>query len=103
MLCSVPSASSLPVSRSKPRRLYLNGKTGLNMPPPGPAPQLRDSPAFDRLARARRPSEPCRAEALDAIRPAQLRLLRVETVWGNQTVQLHDIVSGEPLLVLDES
>src|SRR3954471_8631600 len=66
-------------------------------------PSAGGTTASDRLARARRPSEPCRAEALDAIRRAQLRLLRVETVWGNQTVQLHDIVSGEPLLVLDES
>ena len=66
-------------------------------------PSATGSTAFDRLARARRLSEPGEADALEAVRWAQFRLLRVETVWGNDTAQLRDITSGEGLHVLDEN
>ena len=66
-------------------------------------PSATGSTAFDRLARARRLSEAGEADALQAVRRAQFRLLRVETVWGNDTVQLRDITSGEGLHVLDEN
>ena len=66
-------------------------------------PSAGGATAFDRLARAGRPNGPGEAEALEIIRRAQLRVLRVETVRGNDTVQLRDVVSGEGVHVLDAS
>jgi hypothetical protein len=66
-------------------------------------PSASGATAFDRLARARRPSQPDEAAALEALRRAQFRLLRVETVSGDGAVQLRDLASGEVLRILDES
>jgi Protein of unknown function (DUF2786) len=65
-------------------------------------PSASGATALDRLARARRPGRPDEAAALEALRRAQFRLLRVETV-GDGAVELRDLASGEVLRVLDES
>ena len=66
-------------------------------------PSASGATAFDRLARDCRPSEPGHAAALDAVRRAQFRLLRVEMAGRDGTAQLRDLASGETLHVLDES
>ena len=66
-------------------------------------PSTSGATAFDRLARARAPSQPDEAGALEALRRAQFRLLRVERVDGDGSAQLRDLASGAVLQVLDES
>ena len=66
-------------------------------------PSASGATAFDRLARARRPGEPSETAALEALRRAQFRLLRVEAVSGGGIAQFGDLASGERLAVLDES
>jgi hypothetical protein len=66
-------------------------------------PSASGATAFDRLARARGPGQPDAAAALEALRRAQFRLLRIEALDGEGAVQLRDLASGEVLRVLDES
>ncbi|MBV8613061.1 MAG: DUF2786 domain-containing protein [Acetobacteraceae bacterium] len=65
-------------------------------------PSAGGATAFDRLARARHPGGPSEAAALEALRRAQFRLLRVEAVSG-EGARLRDLASGEELAVLDET
>ncbi len=58
--------------------------------------------AFDRLARQRGTMGPEEAAALDALRRAQFRLLRVEAV-SEAIAQLRDLVTDELLPVCDDS
>ena len=66
-------------------------------------PSTSGATAFDRLARARAPGQPDEAAALEALRRAQFRLLRVEALSGEGSAQLRDLASGEVLQVLDDS
>ena len=66
-------------------------------------PSASGATAFDRLARARRPSTPHEVATLEALRRAQFRLLRIEAIGKDGTARLRDLASNETLLVLDEN
>ena len=62
-------------------------------------PSASGATAFDRLARQRRGLDPDAAAALDAIRHARFRLLRIEGV-ADGLVQARDLASGDALDIL---
>ncbi len=69
-------------------------------------PSASGSTAFDRLARQRGSMDRDTAAALDALRRAQFRLLRVEVAGSeskDDVARLRDLVTGEVLSVLDEN
>ncbi len=66
-------------------------------------PSASGATAFDRLARRLGRVGPEQAAALDALRRAQFRLLRVETPSSDGVARLRDLVTGERLSVLDGS
>ncbi len=65
-------------------------------------PSSSGATAFDRLARQRRGAGADESAALDALRRAQFRLLRVEAV-GKEIARLRDLATGDVLPVLDDS
>ena len=67
------------------------------------APSASGATAFDRLARRFGRIGPEQAAALNALRRAQFRLLRVEAPSSDGVARLRDLVTGEVLPVLDES
>jgi len=66
-------------------------------------PSSSGASAFDRLARRRGGMGADEAAALDALRQAQFRLLRVEAPSSDGMARLRDLVTGEGLSVLDEN
>jgi len=66
-------------------------------------PSASGATAFDRLARRLGRADPEQAAALDALRRAQFRLLRVEAPSSDGLARLRDLVTGEVLPVLDGS
>jgi hypothetical protein len=66
-------------------------------------PSVSGATAFDRLARTRPPTEPHKVAALEALRRAQFRLLRVEAVGKGGSAQLCDLASDETVRLLDEN
>ncbi len=66
-------------------------------------PSASGATAFDRLARRLGRVDPEQAAALDALRRAQFRLLRVEAPSSDGVARLRDLVTGEVLPVLDGS
>jgi len=67
-------------------------------------PSASGATAFDRLARQRGSMDRNTAAALDALRRAQFRLLRVEAASdtsGDGVARLRDLVTGEALSVID--
>ncbi|MBE7159359.1 MAG: hypothetical protein INR62_13170, partial [Rhodospirillales bacterium] len=67
------------------------------------SPSANGVTAFDRMARARRPSEPTEVAALAALRRAQFRLLQIETIGRDGTTQLRDLASEAAVAVLDDT
>ena len=65
-------------------------------------PSASGATAIDRLARHRRPAGRDEAAAIDALRQARFRVMRVEARESGCTVRLHDLASGETLRVADE-
>ena len=66
-------------------------------------PSASGATAFDRLARRRSAMGVDEAAALDALRRAQFRLMRVEGPSSDGVARLRDLVTEERLSVLDES
>ena len=58
--------------------------------------------AIDRLARKRKSSDPAERAAIEALRLARFRVMRIEEREDEQALRLRDIVSGEALRVADE-
>ena len=67
------------------------------------APSVSGATAFDRLARRLGRVGPEQAAALDALRRAQFRLLRVDVPSSDGVARLRDLVTDESLSVLNKS
>ncbi len=66
-------------------------------------PATSGATALDRLARARPPSTAEEATALAALQRSRMRLLRVEAPSAGGVARLRDLLSGETVLVLDDT